>query len=127
MKTNELHIERSPDTPEVIYTDNDSTLSIRGRSLPEDAHAFYSALIIWAESQKEIYHERQLYIHFDLDYFNSSSGRYLLEFLATLERSLRPNTRTEIVWFTDKEDELMIEKGEEFQQLIELPFSIRFL
>jgi hypothetical protein len=127
MKLYELHIARSTDTPEVKFTSMDSRLSITGRSLPEDAHAFYKPLIEWANAQSEFYTERRLIIHFELDYFNSSSGRYLLEFLSTLERKLRPNTKAEIQWYVDKDDELMIEKGEEFQQLIELPFEIKFL
>jgi hypothetical protein len=58
----------------------------------------------------------------NLDYFNSSSGRYILELLACLEEK---KELVRIVWLCEKEDELMIEKGEEFKSLVDLPFEIR--
>ena len=58
-----------------------------------------------------------------LDYFNSSSGRYLLEMFAKLQKSA--NVRFEITWIAEKDDELMIEKGEELKSLVNLPFHLK--
>lgn len=120
-----LHIKRTPETPEVAFDETSSTLHITGRSLPEDAYAFYSILIDWAEQVQGPFSRETLQIHFDFDYFNSASGRYILEFLATLEKQLNGGA-AQVIWLVDREDELMIEKGEEFASLLDIPLEIRF-
>lgn len=127
MVGNLLYINGTPDSPEIRFIPEESRLLIKGRSLPEDAYTLYRPLIDWARSQSDIYTERNLYMDIELDYFNSSSGRYLLEFLAAMEQCLRPKTKALIRWYVEKEDELMMEKGEEFRQLIEIPFEIVYL
>jgi hypothetical protein len=53
----------------------------------------------------------------------SSSGRYILELLSTLEKKGIDNVK--VVWCAEKDDELMVEKGEEFSSLVDLPFEIK--
>jgi hypothetical protein len=114
-----MHYNSTADTPEVHYQDDAGTLAIRGRSLPEDAWAFYGPLIEWAKALS-LKNSERLTIEFFLEYFNSSSGRYLLELLSTLEK--KGKDRVSVVWMVEPDDELMVEKGEEFSSLLEIPF-----
>lgn len=116
-----MRVEPTVDTPEVVYDTASHKLSIRGRSLPEDAWSFYEPIIIWAKDFIEN-GQKKLTIEFFLEYFNSSSGRYLLELLSTFEHTAKD---IRILWLIEAEDELMEEKGEEFSGLVELPFDIR--
>ncbi len=108
------------DTPEVRFEAAKAQLWITGRSLPEDAWSFYKPLIEWAAGEGQQL-QTKLTVILHLDYFNSSSGRFLLEMLAALES--RGDQQTEIVWISDADDELMQEKGEEFSDLLNIPFK----
>jgi hypothetical protein len=59
-----------------------------------------------------------------MDYFNSSSGRYLFEILTIMELESRDKSRFHVYWYAESEDELMIEKGVELQSLLNLAFTI---
>ncbi|MCH2197736.1 MAG: DUF1987 domain-containing protein [Flavobacteriales bacterium] len=117
-----MHFEATQDTPQVKYDDSANKLVIHGRSLPENAWSFYEPVIGWANELK-LNGNTPLTIEFFLEYFNSSSGRYLLELLSTLERM---KDKVQVVWISEEEDELMVEKGEEFSGLVDLPFEFKF-
>lgn len=127
MLENSFHIDPTADTPGVHYSSVDAVFEISGRSLPENAFAFFEQLILWAEKFDPSTLDQNLVLRFKLDYFNSASGRYILEFLATLEKRFTDSSRARIEWYVDKEDELMIEKGEEFDHLLEFPLEIKYL
>ncbi|MFM1932205.1 MAG: hypothetical protein RL226_1508 [Bacteroidota bacterium] len=117
-----LHFEETEDTPEVRYDEQAETLLIRGRSLPEDAYTFYQPVLEWAKGLRES-GKGTFTIELFLEYFNSSSGRYLLELFLALGDAGIPEKK--IVWLVEQDDELMIEKGEEFSLLIQVPFHIQ--
>lgn len=120
-----LIIEITEDTPEVKFDSTTGEFSIRGRSLPEDAYSFYQPLNDWIEEFISVSRLEKVNLSVHLDYFNSSSGRYLLEMFANLQKSSR--VQFQITWIAEKDDELMIEKGEELQSLIELPFRVEHI
>lgn len=117
-----MHFKPTADTPEVHYQEELKRLAIRGRSLPEDAWTFYEPVIRWAKDQVSK-NNGNLTIEIFLEYFNSSSGRYLLELLSTLEKKGRDKVR--VLWVSEPDDELMFEKGEEFSSLVDLPFEFQ--
>jgi hypothetical protein len=61
---------------------------------------------------------------FELDYFNSSSGRFIYEMLTLIEENAKSLELYEIRWKTHSDDELMIEKGEELKSLLNLRFNL---
>lgn len=115
-----MKVNATSDTPHVEFHAHNSTLVIKGRSLPEDAWSFYKPIIEWAGA---LSNSNQLVVEFFLEYFNSSSGRYLLELLSTIEE--KKGDQTKIVWISEPEDDLMLEKGEEFSGLLSMPFEFR--
>jgi hypothetical protein len=123
MKLCDLQLPATEDTPEINFRADGALLSIKGRSLPENAYNFYGPLIGWVREYCTIYNQPTR-IEFDLDYFNSSSGRYLFEILTIIELEARNRQNYMVIWKAEKEDELMIEKGEELRSLLDLPFEI---
>lgn len=117
-----MHYKATIDTPEVIFDEAKGLLEIKGRSLPEDAWSFYKPVIEWARGI-DMNGASKLRVELFLEYFNSSSSRYLLELLATLENKAKDRVR--VVWFSETDDELMMEKGEEFSGLLSLPFEFK--
>lgn len=122
MQLNTLHITGTDETPEVFLTSEGGDSYIRGKSLPENAFDFYEPVLSWVRTYSNEVNE-PLRLRIQFDYFNSSSGRYLFELLHTLEKSrFKENYR--IVWVTDKDDELMFEKGLELKSLSDLAFDL---
>lgn len=120
-----LKCTATPETPEVLLDAGNGQYDISGRSLPENAHAFFQPIIHWfrklLRTQPTIEVELNLY----LDYYNSSTGRYLMELMLDLESHHAEGGAAKIVWNADSDDDLMIEKGTEFQQLLKLPVEVR--
>ena len=116
-----IDIPGAIDTPQVLFSD-DGYLELNGRSLPENAFEFYHPII---ESMRS-YLETQpngIQMQVQLDYFNSSSGRYLFEMIHLLESSTHPHHHT-VRWVVEGDDELMEERGREIQSLVNISFTI---
>ncbi len=115
-------IEKTDETPEVRLCTNSELSVISGRSLPENAFDFYHPILQWMKTYAST-SKAPLNLELRFDYFNSSSGRYLFEILHVLESS-KYKEFYKIIWISDKDDDLMIEKGEEFQKLSDLTFEL---
>jgi hypothetical protein len=126
MPLTEIHIALTDDTPEVVFDAQHSIFRMKGRSLPENAYNFYRPLLEWAkefcaqQSQPAVF-------EFELDYFNSSSGRFIFELLTIMEAAPKGKSLFTIRWKAEADDELMIEKGEELQSLVDLHFELILL
>jgi hypothetical protein len=120
-----LHINATTETPEVHLVSDGGISRIEGKSLPENAFEFYEPVVIWVRNFTRR-SDKPLRLELRFEYFNSSSGRYLFEILNILEQS-RHRQSYQIFWLCDKDDELMIDKGEELKSLIDMSFEIKLL
>lgn len=99
-----------------------NTSSINGRSMPENAFEFYDTVLRWVKEYSNTLNV-PLILEMKFQYFNSSSSRYIFEILNVLERSrFKENYR--IIWISERNDDLMIEKGEELKSLSDLVFEV---
>ncbi|NQX92097.1 MAG: DUF1987 domain-containing protein [Flavobacteriales bacterium] len=118
-----LIINRSEDTPSVNLDASKKTFNIAGRSLPEDAFSFYQPINTWLKEYTSSADQDDAILEIQLDYFNSSSGRYLLEMFNILQNATGPEVK--VLWIAESDDELMIEKGEELKSLVAIPFEVK--
>ncbi|TAH25102.1 MAG: DUF1987 domain-containing protein [Cytophagales bacterium] len=116
---NRLEILGTEDTPKVILDKNEGKFEISGRSLPEDAAEFYQPLIQWLDQYSKSPNESSAF-EIKLEYFNTASSKLILDLLSKCE----PISGAKVLWYFHKDDEDMQEAGEEFSELIELPFEI---
>ncbi len=91
--------------------------------MPENAFRFYGPVIEHIKFYSQ-HMARQFQVFVELEYYNSSSGRYLLELLGVLQERFKSHHECCIYWKVEHDDELMIEKGEELKELISLPLEI---
>ena len=61
--------------------------------------------------------------NFKLDYFNSTSAKFLVEILVTLSKIRNNGNALKVTWHYYEEDEEMKYAGEELSNLSELPFE----
>lgn len=117
-----LLLDKTEDTPHLSFAADSGVFEMAGRSLPEDAYSFYRPVNEWLEKFVLNSGRGNVIVKIHLDYFNSSSGRYLLEMFAIMQNS--KSVEFSIQWYADADDELMIEKGEELKSLVRVPFEV---
>ncbi|MCX2742834.1 DUF1987 domain-containing protein [Mangrovivirga sp. M17] len=115
-----INLEGTEDTPKIILDKSNGIFEISGRSLPEDSAEFYSPVLEWLESYSEDPNEKTDFV-FKLEYFNTASSKLILDVLSALEDI----DNTTIHWYFHEDDEDMEEAGEEFSELVELPFEFK--
>jgi hypothetical protein len=117
---NKFSIEGTEDTPKIILDKASGIFEISGRSLPEDSAEFYEPVLNWLESYGSQANPKTVF-NFKLEYFNTASSKLILDILSKLEEIQGVN----IAWYYHEDDEDMQEAGEEFSELVELPFEFK--
>jgi hypothetical protein len=123
---NQLKLKSTEDTPAVSFDRELNEFSLEGRSLPEDAFAFYRPLHNWmSEYVKKPNSSSELKIA--LEYFNSSSVKQLLGLILLFEEISKTGKEAKIVWCYNEGDDLMEIKGQEFQTMVSIPFEFKIV
>jgi len=115
-----LNLEGAEDTPKIMLDKANGIFEISGRSLPEDSAEFYQPILDWIEAYGNDHNPSTDFI-FKLEYFNTASSKLILDVLSALEDIDGVN----IIWYFHEDDEDMEEAGEEFSELVELPFEFK--
>lgn len=119
-----LFIEGTEDTPEVNFDSASLQFTISGRSLPEDVTSFYQPVTNWLESF-EINGNENACFHFKLEYFNTASSKVILDILMKIEEIVtEKKSNLSVKWHHQESDEDMLEAGEEYKELVNVPFEI---
>lgn len=109
-------------TPRVLLDRTKGQFLIQGKSLPEDAKGFYTPIIEWFdEYSKNPNDHTELLLAFD--YFNTASSKMILIVLAIMRSIKMSGWHIEIVWKYPQYDVELEEAGEEFAELLGLPFQ----
>lgn len=118
-----LNISGTEDTPTVVLNYESGEFVISGRSLPEDVTSFYKPVLDWldgfANSPKE-----GAKFHFKLEYFNTASSKILLDIFMRIEEISEDSSKAfSIAWYYQDSDTDMQEAGEEYSELVTVPFE----
>ena len=117
MKTIEL--KGTEKTPKFILKPQSGSIKILGRSTMSSPHEYYN----WITKEIEKYAENPIektHLFIDLEYYNTSSSKYLLNILKIVSR-INQQTKKEakIIWYFDEEDFGIIDDIALFSQLID--------
>ncbi|MGK7394721.1 MAG: DUF1987 domain-containing protein [Candidatus Cyclobacteriaceae bacterium M3_2C_046] len=115
-----INLEGTEDTPKILLDKGNGIFEISGRSLPEDAAEFYKPILDWIEEYSGSPNPTTNWV-FKLEYFNTASSKLILDVLSALEDI--PDMS--ISWYFHEDDEDMEEAGEEFSELVEIPFEFK--
>lgn len=114
----DIRIAPTQKTPAVHFTAA-GNLELKGRSIPENSLEFYKPLIDWLDQYIE-QPSAETNVHVQLEYFNTSSSKCLLDLFKRLE-SLNKVT---IHWYYEQDDEDMLEAGEDYEAIVSIPFKM---
>ncbi|MRR18566.1 DUF1987 domain-containing protein [bacterium] len=117
-------------TPEIILAPEENRFSISGKSAPEDVRGLYYPVLEWMEEfvagvrKNSPYTDtKHLCFRLDLEYFNSSSAKFLFDIFAHLRDLNNSGVPVDIEWYYDEEDTDLREAGEDLSLLCEMPFK----
>jgi len=117
---NNLNLEGTAKTPTINFNTNGELL-IKGRSIPENSVEFYKPVIDWL-SEYNNSPQAETKVKVQLEYFNTSSSKCILDIFKKLE-SLE-NTNLSIAWYYEEDDEDMLEAGEDYMAIISIEFEM---
>ena len=119
-----IKIDGTDDTPQVILDANPENpiMEISGRSLPEDVVAFFDPILEWLDEYAEDPLE-QTVLNIKLEYFNTASSKLILDILLKLEDMADDGKDVLVRWHFPDDDEDMEEAGEEYEDIVEVPFE----
>jgi hypothetical protein len=117
-----IKIQGSEDTPKIILDAGNEILEISGRSLPEDVSSFYEPVLNWLNEYAESPNKKTVF-NFKLTYFNTASSKLLLDILMKLEEMHEKGQEVLIRWHYPEDDEDMAEAGEEYADIVDVPFE----
>ncbi|MCQ2216195.1 MAG: DUF1987 domain-containing protein [Bacteroidales bacterium] len=110
------------DTPSVTLDKDNGVFEFSGRSLPEDVQDFYGPVLEWIEEYGKQANDHTDVI-FKLEYFNTASSKMLLDVLLKFEE-INDNVGNVVVkWHYHEDEEDMKEAGEEYQDIVSVPFE----
>ncbi len=116
-----LKIELTQSTPRIYLDQKLSKFEIAGKSFPEESRSFYAPLFSWLEEYAKNPNDETLF-EFNLEYFNSASSLIILEILNLLDEIFKNGNKVSISWNYLDIDEDMLEAGEEYSELVKVPF-----
>ncbi len=108
--------------PGISFNKESGKFKIYGVSCPENAFEFYEPLFKWFD-EYQLNPLRNTVLDFNLEYFNTSTAKFLYIFMSKLENLSDSEHEVKIRWHYDVYDEDMKEEGEEFENIVDVNFE----
>ncbi len=123
MALEKLSIAGTSRTPEINFDPSTGQFDISGASIPEDTLSFYREIFDWVDK----YAAEPAFntvVKVNLEYFNTSSSKCLYTIFKKLEVILKGVGKVEVQWYYDLKDTDMFESGNDFMNLVKIPFKV---
>ena len=111
---------QSETSPGIIMDPIKGFIKLSGRAIPNDAESTFRPVLDWMKEYIQNPQESTVF-ECEMDYFNSSSQKYMADIFKMSNQLFKKGKQIEIVWKYSKEDEDMKLIGEQFQNLINFP------
>jgi hypothetical protein len=131
MPMQKLYFSPGINTPEIHFSPDENIFMIKGRSAPEDVRAIYYPVIEHIRSfvnsivNGEITYynsENPLVFQVDLNYFNSSSAKFIYDIFCELKKLPPSGIPISVEWIHDEEDTDMRDAGSDIALLAGMEF-----
>ncbi len=120
-----LLINATEITPKICFDYNNKTFEISGESRPENVKDFYEPILYWIDNYFKSNNNKNIN-KFDikLEYFNSSSAKFLLTLLKNIGVFYNAGAKIEVNWYYEEGDDDMKEAGEQMSEMAKIPFNL---
>ncbi|HBX51088.1 MAG: hypothetical protein A2275_14280 [Bacteroidetes bacterium RIFOXYA12_FULL_35_11] len=110
-------------TPSVNFNADQGHFRIQGRSTPDDAIEFYAPLFEYMKKYNPAL-DKKTEVHIYLEYFNTSSSKCLFDLFKMLSNIHDRGNEVTVAWYYVEGDDDMLETGQDFESLSNLPFKM---
>ena len=117
-----LIIAKTDDTPAIHLDKAAGKFEFSGKSLPEDVSTFYAPVFDWIAKYGDDANDSATFV-FKMTYFNTASSKIILDILMRLEDLHNDGKNITVEWHYEEDDEDMQEAGEEYSEIVEVPFK----
>jgi len=125
-----LIIEPTLNSPRVILDPQKNQFEFSGESRPENVRNFYLPILEWLEKyagelsgQDKSNRTISIQIQFNLEYFNSTSAKYILDVFKAINTMSDLGIEVSVRWLYEEDDEDMLEVGMEMSRMSKLTFD----
>jgi hypothetical protein len=123
-----LIIDQTSYSPRVILDPENKIYEISGESRPPDVREFYDQILNWMDdfSQQLVKADAKtepVSFTFNFGYFNSSSGKLILDICKVLARLRARGMNVKINWHFEKDDVDMLAVGQEISRIVKFDFD----
>jgi hypothetical protein len=132
MQMQKLYFPPTHNSPEINFSPDERIFYMRGISSPEDVRAIYYPVIEWFRNYTDNLIEGNsnrdsdnspLKFQVDLEYFNSSSGKFLYDIFLELKRLSSSSVPVIVEWYYDEEDTELQEAGSDIASMVNMEFT----
>jgi len=122
MKT--IIIPEGTTTPGFSLKPQENEIMLWGQACPEDAYDFYEPII---NKLKEYFATKPQKVNFifNISYYNTASSKIIVSILQMLDNLKKQGSDVKIIWFYDPDDEDMMIAGEDFSEIVDIPFELK--
>jgi len=123
-----LVIDQKPSSPKVILDPEKKIFIISGESRPPDVREFYGQILEWLQEygshlmKSEVKYDPVIF-NFKFEYFNSSSGKLILDICKVLAALRSKGLNIMVNWHSEENDDDMLEAGKEISRIVKFPFE----
>jgi len=117
----EFRIPPTRNSPEILMTP-DGIIKIRGRSIHENVLDFFEPVENWIDEYVEVPADITC-VDINLEYFNSASARTIIHLLQKIIHVQLKNKKFIFNWYYEEGDEDILERGEYFAAVLDVPFN----
>jgi hypothetical protein len=123
-----LIIDKTTSSPKVILDHENKVFEISGESRPPDVQEFYGQILTWlddfgAYTIRSDESKDPVIFNFNFEYFNSSSGKFILDICKILASLRSKEINIMVNWHFEKDDTDMLEVGKEMSRIVKFPFE----
>lgn len=118
-----LNIKGTAETPNIVFDSSANVFEITGKSLPEDVKEFYNPVLRWMKSYSESPNPKTV-LKVKMEYFNTASSKMLLELFEIVDEMYKSGKDVEIEWHYMEDDEDMQDAGNDYADMLEVPFKM---
>ena len=120
----QLILEPKSKTPLVNFDNKTGVMELKGMSCSENSLEFYRPILEWVEKYGKSPNGSTT-VNIEFKYFNTSSAKCILDVLEKFANIYNMGNNVIFNWNYERNDEEMLEAGENFSEILGIPFNIK--
>jgi hypothetical protein len=117
-----LRIQETDNTPRIDFDPETGDLWLVGESFPDLAHEFYKPILHWFQSYVAST-RGPIRLKFKFTYFNTSTSKYIINFLSLAEGAAAAGRAIEVEWHSPANDTNIKKNGVELADGFNIMFT----